>query len=99
MTGIPIAITIHTFRLWMLVLCPEVNPVRINLDLYFQLAKRACTAADGHVPLLRVLFKAYGRPFFAFGIIKFVADCCGFASPILLSKVVSFMGDPDADTR
>jgi hypothetical protein len=35
----------------------------------------------------------------AIGILKFVADCAGFASPILLNLVVNFMEDKDADLR
>lgn len=48
---------------------------------------------------LRALYNLYGREFFLIGILKFLADCAGFASPILLNLVVNFMEDKKADIR
>ena len=60
------------------------------------------TATDpGQVPrvkLVTLLYTCFGREFFLIGILKFLADCAGFAGPILLNCVVSFMESPDADT-
>ena len=49
--------------------------------------------------LLRALSKQFLPEFLVIGILKFVADCAGFASPILLNLVVRFMEDKDADHR
>ena len=51
-----------------------------------------------HVSLLRLLYNCYGREFFMIGGLKFLADCAGFAGPILLNCVVSFMEAPDQDS-
>ena len=63
------------------------------------------------VSLLRLLFSCYGREFLLIGLLKFVADCAGFAGPgrilcllncinflltlVLLNCVVTFMETPD----
>ena len=44
--------------------------------------------------LLTLLYKCFGREFFLIGFLKFLADCAGFAGPILLNCVVSFMETP-----
>lgn len=49
--------------------------------------------------LLRALAKTFMAEFLAIGVLKFVADCAGFASPILLNLVVNFMEDRQADHR
>ncbi len=49
--------------------------------------------------LLRALYELYGKQFFLIGILKFIADCAGFASPILLNLVVKFMEDKREDIR
>ncbi len=46
------------------------------------------------VRLLRLLYVCFGREFLAIGLLKFGQDCAGFAGPILLNLVVSFMEDP-----
>ena len=53
----------------------------------------------GQVPRLKLvtlLYSCFGREFLLIGILKFLADCAGFAGPILLNCVVSFMGSPDS---
>ena len=49
--------------------------------------------------LLRALAKTFLTEFLTIGILKFLADCAGFASPILLNLVVTFMEDKEADHR
>ena len=49
--------------------------------------------------VLKILYNLYGKEFFAIGILKFFADCAGFASPLLLNLVVNFMEDPSEDIR
>jgi hypothetical protein len=49
--------------------------------------------------LLKSLSKSFIVEFLSIGILKFVADCAGFASPLLLNLVVTFMEDKDADHR
>ena len=41
--------------------------------------------------LLRALHKAFGVRYYSIGILKFVGDCLGFAGPLLLHALVSFM--------
>ena len=48
------------------------------------------------VSLLTLLYSCYGREFLLIGVLKFLADCSGFAGPILLNAVVSFMESPEA---
>ena len=45
--------------------------------------------------VLRVLFKCFGTQFFAIGVLKFLADCAGFASPLLLNSLLAFMQNRD----
>ena len=52
----------------------------------------------GEVKLLTLLYNCYGREFFRIGFLKFLSDCAGFAGPILLNCVVSFMEDQASDT-
>ena len=42
-----------------------------------------------------VLFKCFGAQFFAIGSLKFIADCAGFASPLLLNGLLAFMENRD----
>jgi hypothetical protein len=46
------------------------------------------------IRLLRLLYVCFGREFLAIGLLKFGQDCAGFAGPILLNLVVTFMEDP-----
>jgi len=43
------------------------------------------------VKLKSLLYKCFGKEFLLIGILKFLNDCSGFAGPILLNCVVSFM--------
>lgn len=43
------------------------------------------------VSLLRALNKAFGIEYYTLGILKLLADCLGFAGPILLNLLVSYM--------
>ena len=51
------------------------------------------------VPLLRIFSKMYWRPFLCIGLLRFLADCFGFASPMLLNLMVKFMEDKKEDVR
>lgn len=53
----------------------------------------------GDIPLLRMLIRAFGRPFLGVGVLKFIADCAGFASPILLNLVITFMEDEKTEMK
>lgn len=44
-----------------------------------------------HVSLLRALHKCFWFQFYSIGILKLIADCAGFAGPLLLNKLVSFI--------
>ena len=75
-----------------------------NLSHFRQLSGPASSSgSDPSTPqrsyLMRALSKQFLREFLAIGVLKFVADCAGFASPILLNLVVQFMEDKDADHR
>lgn len=65
----------------------------------FQMTLNELMSPQGEVSLFRALFKSFALRFFSIGILKFVADCAGFASPILLNRLVSFMEDADEDIR
>lgn len=39
------------------------------------------------------MFTMFGGQFFVIGVLKFVADCAGFASPMLLNLIIAFMED------
>ena len=43
------------------------------------------------VPLLKILYLRFKKPFLYAGFLKFVSDCAGFANPLLLNLIVSFM--------
>ena len=47
-----------------------------------------------HVKLLHLLYQCFGTEFLLIGVLKFISDCAGFAGPILLNCVVSFMETP-----
>ena len=47
------------------------------------------------VKLKTLLYRCFGKEFFTIGILKFMNDCAGFAGPILLNYVVSFMENKD----
>ena len=49
--------------------------------------------------LFKILYKIYGKSFLMIGGLKFLADCAGFSSPILLNCVVKFMEDKEEDIR
>ena len=51
------------------------------------------------VPLLQIFARLYWRPFVLVGILRFLADCFGFASPMLLNLMVKFMEDKKEDVR
>jgi ATP-binding cassette subfamily C (CFTR/MRP) protein 10 len=48
-------------------------------------------------PLLKSLHKCFGFEFYAVGILKLVADVCGFAGPILLNLLVNLIEDGNKD--
>ncbi|XP_044008333.1 ATP-binding cassette sub-family C member 10 isoform X2 [Aphidius gifuensis] len=50
---------------------------------------------NNKISLLKLLHNCFGWQFYAVGLLKFIADCCGFVGPILLNKLVSFIEDKD----
>ncbi|XP_047483384.1 ABC transporter C family member 13-like [Penaeus chinensis] len=48
--------------------------------------------------LLRVLHKCFGVQFYSIGILKLVGDGLGFAGPLLLHELVTFIENKDGDT-
>ena len=69
--------------------------VRRETDRLIKLDTNTATEPGqaGEVKLLTLLYNCYGREFFRIGFLKFLSDCAGFAGPILLNCVVSFMED------
>ncbi|CAH1956339.1 unnamed protein product [Acanthoscelides obtectus] len=49
--------------------------------------------------LLRGLHRCFWAQFYSIGILKFIADCAGFAGPMLLNKLVSFIENKDQDVK
>lgn len=50
-----------------------------------------------NVSLLKALHICFGWQFYGIGILKFIADCSGFAGPLLLNKLVSFIENKSED--
>ncbi|CAG9856502.1 unnamed protein product [Phyllotreta striolata] len=48
---------------------------------------------------LKALYKCYAWEFFSVGILKLIADCSGFAGPILLNRLVSFIENKSEATE
>lgn len=48
--------------------------------------------------LLKALHKAFGMRYYSIGILKFLGDCLGFAGPLLLHALVSFMENKNVST-
>ena len=48
--------------------------------------------------LLKALHKAFGVRYYSIGILKFLGDCLGFAGPLLLHALVSFMENKSVST-
>lgn len=53
---------------------------------------------DSEFSLVRTLHRCFGWEYYALGLLKFIADALIFAGPILLSKLVNYMEDPDEPT-
>lgn len=49
--------------------------------------------------LLKALHKCFWVNFYGIGCLKFIADCLGFAGPILLNKLVGFIENKSEDVR
>nr|XP_023014206.1 multidrug resistance-associated protein 7 [Leptinotarsa decemlineata] len=49
--------------------------------------------------LLKALHKCFWLEFYSIGILKFIADCAGFAGPMLLNKLVGFIEDKTEDIK
>ncbi|XP_051169843.1 ATP-binding cassette sub-family C member 10 [Leptopilina boulardi] len=43
------------------------------------------------ISLLRILHSNFGFQFYAIGLLKLIADCAGFAGPIILNKLLGFI--------
>lgn len=50
-----------------------------------------------NVSLLRALHHCFAVQFYSIGMLKLVADMAGFAGPILLNKLVTFVEDESID--
>ena len=48
--------------------------------------------------LVRILTKQFGWRYYPLGLLKFAADCVGFASPMLLNGLISFLDAHTAET-
>lgn len=52
-----------------------------------------------NVSLLRALHKCFWVEFYGVGVLKLIADCAGFAGPLLLNQLVSFIETKEEDIR
>ncbi|KAG5855049.1 hypothetical protein ANANG_G00044780 [Anguilla anguilla] len=50
-----------------------------------------CIAEEPEVKLIQVLHRAFGMKFYLLGLLKLVGNMLGFAGPLLLNSLVSFM--------
>ncbi|XP_057666967.1 ATP-binding cassette sub-family C member 10 isoform X2 [Diorhabda carinulata] len=57
------------------------------------------SSASTSYSLLRALHKCYALQFYSIGILRLTADCCGFAGPMLLNKLVSFIENKTVDMK
>ncbi|XP_045480272.1 ATP-binding cassette sub-family C member 10 [Harmonia axyridis] len=46
-----------------------------------------------NLSLLKALHKCFWKEFYGVGILKFISDCSGFAGPLLLNRLVTFIED------
>lgn len=51
------------------------------------------------ISIVRALHRCFWVPFYSVGILKFVADCSGFAGPMLLNKLVGFIEDKNENVE
>lgn len=51
------------------------------------------------VSLVRALHKCFWFQFYCIGFLKLIADCAGFAGPLLLNKLVGFIEDGKEDVE
>ncbi|KAJ8985380.1 hypothetical protein NQ317_007536 [Molorchus minor] len=54
---------------------------------------------ENNATLLKALHRSFWVPFYSIGILKLIADCSGFAGPLLLNKLVSFIEDKSEDIK
>lgn len=52
-----------------------------------------------NVSLFKALHKCFWVQFYSVGILKFIADCAGFASPMLLNLLISFIENKSEDIK
>ncbi|XP_044256061.1 ATP-binding cassette sub-family C member 10 [Tribolium madens] len=52
-----------------------------------------------NVSLFKALHKCFWVQFYSIGFLKFIADCAGFASPLLLNRLVTFIEDKSEDIK
>lgn len=57
------------------------------------------TPGERNASLFRALHRCFGLQFYLVGLLKLTADCAGFAGPMLLNRLVSFIEDKSEDMR
>ncbi|XP_056137092.1 ATP-binding cassette sub-family C member 10 [Lampris incognitus] len=74
------------------------RPVSRNLrnGTWTSLYEEESFELDCEVGLLKVLHKAFGLRYYMLGVLKLMANMLGFAGPLLLSSLVSFMEEEGA---
>ncbi len=65
----------------------------------FESAKERRRSLDSKVPLIRVLWSVFRKQFVAVGLLKLLADLSGFAGPLLLNRLVSFVENRNTDIK
>jgi len=65
----------------------------------FEQALNFYPPAERKNSLLRSLHKCFGLQFYSIGILKLLADVAGFASPMLLSGLVTFIEDKEENIQ
>ena len=64
-----------------------------------QLKKLTYSDGTSKTPSLAMAYlRAFGFPFFCAGGLKFVHDCCLFAGPLLLNRLILFLSNPSLPT-
>jgi ATP-binding cassette subfamily C (CFTR/MRP) protein 10 len=75
----------------------EMDTSSLSQKFHSNMERLSDSNRAGKTVILRVLFNCFGRQFFAIGVLKFMADCSGFAGPLLLNELLTFMESQEKD--
>lgn len=85
----------------------NIDEIRRRQALTSSISSQSITSPDvtfigvrkHNVSLFKALHKCFWVQFYSIGALKFLSDCAGFAAPILLNRLVSFIEDKSEDIK